>query len=101
VARGPQGGGLSGARKRVTGGTFGTQPESGTRSNWPPPIVRRRRRGAGTRTTGILVGSASSIQVPDRGKRIARNHFEIFLDGGATWCTHTLHGNQFTGGQAA
>src|SRR5258707_1067836 len=33
-----------------------------------------------TRTTGILVGSASSIHVLISGNRIARNHFGIFLE---------------------
>ena len=39
------------------------------------------------RTTGILVGSASSIHVLISGNRIARNHFGIFLEGVGLRCT--------------
>jgi hypothetical protein len=48
-----------------------------------------------TRTTGILVGSASSIHVLISGNRIARNHFGIFLEGVGHVVRATLHGNQF------
>ena len=48
-----------------------------------------------TRTTGILVGSASPIQVWISGNRIARNHFGIFLEGVGQAVHATLHGNQF------
>ena len=47
------------------------------------------------RTTGILVGSASSIHVLISGNRIARNHFGIFLEGVGSPVHATLHGNQF------
>jgi hypothetical protein len=48
-----------------------------------------------TRTTGILVGSASSIHVLISGNRIFRNHFGIFLEGVRRPVHATLHGNQF------
>jgi nitrous oxidase accessory protein NosD len=48
-----------------------------------------------TRTTGILVGSASPIQVEISGNHIARNHFGIFLEGVGPVVHATLHGNRF------
>jgi len=48
-----------------------------------------------TRTTGILVGSASPIHVEISGNHIARNHFGIFLEGVGHVVHATLHGNQF------
>ncbi len=48
-----------------------------------------------TRTTGILVGSASPIQVWISGNRIANNHFGIFLEGVGHVVHAVLRGNQF------
>jgi hypothetical protein len=48
-----------------------------------------------TRTTGILAGSASPIQVQISGNRIARNHLGIFPEGVGHVVHATLPGNQF------
>jgi hypothetical protein len=49
------------------------------------------------RTTGILVGSASSIYILISGNRIARNHFGFFLEGVGARCTRRCTATSSTG----
>ena len=48
-----------------------------------------------TRTTGILVGSASPIWVQITGNYIARNHYGIFLEGVGKVVHASIHGNHY------
>jgi len=48
-----------------------------------------------TRTTGILVGSASPIWVQISHNRIHRNHYGVFLEGVGKVVHASLHGNHF------
>lgn len=48
-----------------------------------------------TRTTGILVGSASRISVLIRGNHISRNHYGIFLEGVGKVVHASISGNHY------
>jgi nitrous oxidase accessory protein NosD len=81
---------------RITGNVIGTNNTLGDPIDLATsPSSKKNVAVADTRTTGILVGSASSIHVLISGNRISRNHFGIFLEGVRRPVHATLHGNQF------
>jgi nitrous oxidase accessory protein NosD len=81
---------------RITGNAIGTNNTLGDPIDLATsPSSKKNVAVPDTRTTGILVGSASSIHVLISGNRIARNHFGIFLEGVGRPVHATLHGNQF------
>ncbi len=81
---------------RITGNVIGTNNTLGDPIDLATsPSSKKNVAVPDARTTGILVGSASSIHVLISGNRIARNHFGIFLEGVGRPVHATLHGNQF------
>ena len=81
---------------RITGNVIGTNNTLGDPIQLATsPTSQKNVAVPDTRTTGILVGSASPIHVWIGGNRIARNHFGIFLEGVGQAVHATLHGNQF------
>jgi Right handed beta helix region len=50
---------------------------------------------ADTRTTGILVGAASAIQVRISGNDIENDHYGVFLEGVGAAVRASLHGNDY------
>jgi Right handed beta helix region len=81
---------------QITGNVIGTNNTLGDPIQLATsPASKKNVAVPDTRTTGILVGSASPIHVWISGNRIARNHFGIFLEGVGQAVHATLHGNQF------
>ena len=81
---------------RITGNVIGTNNTLGDPIDLATsPSSMKNVAVPDARTTGILVGSASSIHVLISGNRIARNHFGIFLEGVGRPVHATLFGNQF------
>ncbi len=81
---------------RITGNVIGTNNTLGDPIDLATsPSSKKNVAVPDTRTTGILVGSASAIHVLISGNRIVRNHFGIFLEGVGRPVHATLFGNQF------
>ncbi len=81
---------------RITGNVIGTNNTLGDPIQLgTSPGSKKNVAVPDTRTTGILVGSASPIHVQISGNRIARNHFGIFLEGVGHVVHATIFGNQF------
>lgn len=81
---------------QITGNVIGTNNTLGDPIDLATsPTSKKNVAVPDTRTTGILVGSASPIHVLIAGNRIICNHFGIFLEGVGRPVHATLHGNQF------
>ncbi len=81
---------------RITGNTIGVNNTLGDPVDLATATSSKKIVAApDTRTTGILVGAASSIRVLISGNRIVRDHFGIFLEGVRRPVRAALHGNQF------
>jgi nitrous oxidase accessory protein NosD len=81
---------------RITGNVIGTNNTLGDPIQLgTSPGSKKNVAVPDTRTTGILVGSASPIHVEISGNHIARNHFGIFLEGVGRAVHATISGNQF------
>jgi hypothetical protein len=61
----------------------------------PTPTSKKNVAVPDTRTTGILVGSASPIWVQIRRNTICNNHYGIFLEGVGRVVHATLYGNRY------
>jgi len=81
---------------QITGNTIGANNTLGDPIQLAPtPTSKTNVAIPATRTTGILVGSASPIWVQIRNNTIRSNHYGIFLEGVGPVVHATLYGNQF------
>ena len=81
---------------RIIGNTIGTNNTLGDPIGLAPtPTSTANVAVPDTRTTGILVGSASPIWVQIRNNVIRSNHYGIFLEGTGPVVHATLYGNRY------
>jgi nitrous oxidase accessory protein NosD len=81
---------------RIVGNLIGTNNTIGDPIDLATaPTSKKNVAVPDTRTTGILVGSASPIRVHISRNRIFRNHYGIFLEGVGRGVHASLHRNHF------
>jgi hypothetical protein len=82
---------------RISGNWIGTNNTLGDPIDLvTSPTSTKNVAVADTRTTGILVGSASPIQVQVSGNHIVSNYYGIFLEGVGNVVHASLQGNHFS-----